>query len=114
MGELLPEGTGLVPGKNPGPGVSGLGVAELGGRKKGVTAELGGLAARQKREALSSDEDGEDEVVMSGRGRGRSRGGGVAETLATRPRQRSLKRNKKVGFTNLLTSDQLVSHISVV
>lgn len=57
-------------------------------RDKGVGMLAPGGMAR-KREALSSDEDGEEEV-------------------ATRPRQRSLKRNKKIGFTNVLTSQQLV------
>lgn len=49
----------------------------------------------RKREVLSSDEDGDV--------------GG--EEVAARPRQRSLKRNKKIGFTNNLTSEQLVREV---
>lgn len=52
--------------------------------------EKGGVS--RKRE-VSSDEDGE-----------------VPSEVATRPRQRSLKRNKKLGFTNVLTSQQLVQY----
>lgn len=57
----------------------------------GVAQPLPGGVTRNQ-ELMSSDEDGDV--------------GG--EDVATRPRQRSLKRNKKVGFTNNLTSEQLV------
>lgn len=68
-----------------------------GGRERGKVGvsllPAGGVV--RKREVLSSDEDGEE----------------VGVEVATRPRQRSLRRNKKIGFTNILTSEQLVSPV---
>ena len=58
-----------------------------GGVVMGVVREM---------EALSTDEEGGEEVKV-------------------RPRQRSLRRNKKkIGFTNTLTSQQLVSEVGGV
>lgn len=55
----------------------------------GVRGEVvGGERGRGRRDTLSSDED-------------------LMPEVATRPRQRSLKR-KKIGFTNTLSSEQLV------
>lgn len=56
----------------------------------GGESSSGSKGKGPRREILSSDEDGY-----------------VTPEVATRPRQRSLKR-KKTGFTNLLTSEQLV------
>ena len=61
-------------------------------RKKMTSKARGGREGVEMREVmLSSDEDGD-----------------VTTEILTRPRQRSLRR-KKIGFTNILTSEQLVS-----
>lgn len=58
-----------------------------------------------------TQEERKEEVVGGGRERGRrdtlSSDEDLVPEVATRPRQRSLKR-KKIGFTNTLSSEQLV------
>ena len=82
--------------------------------KKQVSGEERGLGEGESAAAATGDSEtvlplGRVQVPLSSDDD--SEGGGGRE-IAKRPRQRS-KRSKKIGFTNVLTSEQLVSACNV-